>query len=369
MVEAEKLLSFFKKKKMNFFTGVPDSTLKNFTKLIEHDNSIDHYPVYNEGSAVSLGIGHHLATNRIAIVYLQNSGLSNAINPLISIAHKKVYSIPLLLLIGWRGSPYVEKDEPQHNVKGEITEKILKLLDIKYIIIRKEKDLKKITQLISYGKKNKQAVACLIERKTLKVKKNINIKNKNFKFNITREKFIKVLLNNINKKTKIISTTGYSSREIYRVRKNDKLKKGKDFYMIGGMGHSGMVSLGVSLKKKDQVICIDGDGSLLMHFGSLKVQGMFGKSNFKHILFNNASHESVGGQRTFAENLPFTKIAKLLGYKYVDIVKNPIKIKTHLKKFIKSKGPSFLEVKIKEGAIKNLGRPKNFINIKNKFKN
>ena len=145
-------------------------------------------------------------------------------------------------------------------------------------------------------------------------------------------------------------------------------ERGKDFYMIGGMGHSGMVSLGVSLNKKNQVICIDGDGSLLMHFGSLKAQGMFGKSNFKHILLNNASHESVGGQRTFTENLPFTKIAKLLGYKYVDIIKDNIKMKKQLKNFIKSKGPSFLEIKIKEGAIKNLGRPKNFINIKNNFK-
>jgi phosphonopyruvate decarboxylase len=368
MIDSEKLLSFLKKKKINFFTGVPDSTLKNFTKLIENDNSIDHYPVYNEGSAVSLGIGYHLATNKMAIAYLQNSGLSNAINPLISIAHKRVYSIPLFLLIGWRGSPHVEKDEPQHNLKGEITEEILKLLNIRYLILRKEKDLKKITKLINYGKKNKQPIACLIERKTLKLNKILNIKKNNYKFSISRENFIKFLLTIIDKKTKIISTTGYSSREIYKIRKNKNFKKGKDFYMIGGMGHSGMVSLGVSLNKKNQVICIDGDGSLLMHFGSLKAQGMFGKSNFKHILLNNASHESVGGQRTFTENLPFTKIAKLLGYKYVDIIKDNIKMKKQLKNFIKSKGPSFLEIKIKEGAIKNLGRPKNFINIKNNFK-
>ena len=367
MINSEKLLFFLKKKKLKFFTGVPDSTLKNFTKLVENDSSLDHYPVYNEGSAVSLGIGHHLATNKLPIVYLQNSGLSNAINPLISIAHKKVYSIPLFLLIGWRGSPYVEKDEPQHNLKGEITEKILKLLNIKYMILRKEKDLKKISQLIDYAKKNEQPVACLIEKKILKSNKIFKIKKKH-KFDISRELLIKSLLSNIDKNTKIVSTTGYSSREIYRIRKNNNLKKGKDFYMIGGMGHSGMVSLGDSLNKKNQVICVDGDGSLLMHFGSLKAQGMFGKNNFKHILLNNASHESVGGQRTFTENLPFDKIARLLGYQYVDTIKNLGEVKKKLKKFIKSNGPSFLEVKIKEGTIDNLGRPKNFIDIKNNFK-
>ena len=138
--------------------------------------------------------------------------------------------------------------------------------------------------------------------------------------------------------------------------------------MIGGMGHSGMVALGVSLGRKNDVICLDGDGSLLMHLGSLKLSGMFGKRNFKHILFNNASHESVGGQRTFVENLSFSNLAKSLGFKYTDTINSQNNLNNKLKKFIKSKGPSFLEIKTKSGTLKNMGRPNNFINIKNKFK-
>ena len=366
MIDTKKLFVFLKRKKIDFFTGVPDSTLKPLIQIIENDDSIQHFPAYNEGGAVSLGIGYHLATKKIACIYLQNSGLSNAINPLISIAHKKVYSIPSLLIIGWRGSPHKKTDEPQHNVKGKITKKILKLLNIKNVVLRKNTDFNKISKLIKYAKKNNQTVACLIENNTL-LKTDLSNKVKNFNFEITREVFIKRLLKKINKDTKIISTTGYSSREIFQIRKNFNLKKGKDFYMVGGMGHAGMVSLGVSLNNKNQVICVDGDGSLLMHFSSLKSQGMYGKSNFKHILFNNASHESVGGQRTFTENLSFVKIAKLSGYKYANVITNEKELDKKLQVFLSSKGPSFLEVKIKKGTINNLARPENFIKIKNKF--
>tara|TARA_B100000586_G_C20115683_1_gene433255 strand:+ start:6469 stop:7578 length:1110 start_codon:yes stop_codon:yes gene_type:complete len=368
MIDAIKLLSFLKKKKVNFFSGVADSSLKAFTKELEKEIGIKHFPVYNEGSAVSLGIGYHLSTGKIPCVYLQNSGLSNAINPLVSIAHKQVYSIPLILIIGWRGSPFLKSDEPQHNVKGKITRQLLKLLNIKYFVLRNEKDLKKFGKLINYSKRKNQSIGCLVERNTLFTKKYLKQKI-DLNFDLTREIFIKNLLKHINSRSKIISTTGYTSREVYKIRKDNKLFKGKDFYMVGGMGHSSMVALGVSLKeKKKNIICLDGDGSILMHFGSMKVSGLFGKSNFKHVLFNNASHESVGGQRTYVENLKFSKIAKLLGYKYVSEIRKKTELTKKLKKFLKSKGPSFLEVKTKSGTLKNLGRPKDLLNIKNRFK-
>ena len=361
MIYSTKLLSFLKKKKINFFSGVPDSTLKNLTELIEKEKTIAHYPVYNEGSAVSLGIGYHLSTNKIPCIYLQNSGLSNAINPLLSIAHQKVYAIPVVLIIGWRGSPFSKKDEPQHNLKGKITRNILKLLNIRHLVLRKDRDLKKLGKLIDFGKQNNQTVACLIEKNILVAKQHFSSSKTNLKSDITREFFIIKLLKIIDKKTRIVSTTGYTSREVYRIRKNYNLNNGKDFYMVGGMGHSSMVALGASFKKKRNVLCLDGDGSILMHFGSLKVSGLFGKNNFKHIVFNNASHESVGGQRTYVENLKFTKIAKLFGYKHVDLIKKKSELNNKLKKFLSSKGPSFLEVKIKQGTLKNLGRPNNFI--------
>ncbi|MBD1149055.1 phosphonopyruvate decarboxylase, partial [Pelagibacterales bacterium SAG-MED30] len=212
-----------------------------------------HIIATNEGSAVSIGIGHYLSTKKIPCVYMQNSGLSNALNPLISIAHHKVYSIPLILIIGWRGSPRL-KDEPQHNVKGKITEKILKLLNIKYTIIRSNKDLKKFDKQIKIAKKNKSIVACLIENGTLEKSKKI-IKKKNY-FNLDKELFFKTLLENIKSNTKIISSTGFNSRELMHIRQKYNYKKSKDFYMVGGMGHTSSVAFGYSLQSKKKIICI-----------------------------------------------------------------------------------------------------------------
>jgi phosphonopyruvate decarboxylase len=134
MIKVSTLINLLKKNKSNFYTGVPDSVLKELSYSLQKIKK-NHIIATNEGAAVSIGIGHYLSTKKIPVIYMQNSGLSNALNPLISIAHQKVYSIPLILIIGWRGSPRV-KDEPQHNVKGKITEQILKLLNIKYTILR-----------------------------------------------------------------------------------------------------------------------------------------------------------------------------------------------------------------------------------------
>lgn len=366
MIDPYKFIKFLKNNKINFFAGVPDSTLKNFTGLLENKKEIKHYSVYNEGSAVSLAVGYHLATKKIACVYLQNSGLSNAINPLVSIAHKKVYSIPCLLVIGWRGSPHKPLDEPQHNTKGKITKDILRLLNIKTIVLKNDKEFSKLKRLINFSKKNNKTVACLIENKTIK---NVKITKKTIidKLNITRKIVLEELLNLIKRNTKIISTTGFTSREIFQLRKEKKYLKGKDFYMVGGMGHAGMVSLGVAMNKKNQVVCVDGDGSMLMHLGSLRTQGAFGTSNFKHILLNNGCHESVGGQETFVKRTNFTGLSKILGYKHVFKIANKIDLKRNLKKFLRSKGPSFLEIKIKTGTLSNLIRPKKFLKIKENF--
>ena len=290
----------------------------------------------------------------------------NAINPLVSIAHSKVYSVPLLLLIGWRGSPFMKSDEPQHNVKGKITRDILKLLGIKFLIIRTRKDFSKISKLLDFAKKNSRPIALLVENNILKSK--LELKNKKiFKVGVKRETIIQELLKKIKKGTKLISTTGYTSRELFQIRKNKNYKIGKDFYMVGGMGHSLMVSLGYSMNKDNETICLDGDGALLMHLGSLRTSGIFGKKNLKHIVFNNFCHESVGAQRTFAENMSFSKLAKDLGYKNIFKIYSEKDIKAVLTKFLRSNGPSLLEIITKVGTLKDLKRPKDFIGIKMRF--
>ena len=364
MINVRSLIGILKKNNSDFFTGVPDSVLKELSHFLKNKNKKKHIIATNEGSAVSIGIGHYLSTKKMPVIYMQNSGLSNALNPLISIAHKKVYSIPLILIIGWRGSPGI-KDEPQHKVKGEITEEILKLLNIKYTIIKSKTDLVKFDKQIKLAKKNKSVVACLIEKGTLE-KNNKKIIKKDY-YKLDKKLFLKTLLENIPHKSKIISSTGYNSRELMYFRNKYKLKKSSDFYMVGGMGHTSSVALGYSLSSKKKTICIDGDGSLLMHLGSIKTVGTFANKNFKYILLNNNSHDSVGGQSTFANNIDFEKLSKSLGFKKFYSITSATNIKNNIKNFINVKNPSFLKVNISNSKIKNLPRPEDLIQIKKDF--
>jgi phosphonopyruvate decarboxylase len=362
MIKVATLIDLLEKNKSDFYSGVPDSVLKEFSSSLK--NNKKHIIATNEGSAVSIGIGQYLSTKKIPIIYMQNSGLSNALNPLISIAHKKVYSIPLILIIGWRGSPHI-KDEPQHNVKGKITEQLLKLLNIRYTILRNHLDLKKFDKQIKIAKKNKQIVACLIEQGTLEKRKSIP-KKKDF-YSLNKEIFFKTLLENLQNKTKIISSTGYNSRELMYFRNKLRNHNSKDFYMVGGMGHTSSVALGYSLSSKNKTVCIDGDGSLLMHLGSIKTAATFAKNNFKYILLNNNAHDSVGGQTTYSNNIDFKKMSKSLGFKEFYSIVDKKNLKQNIKNFLLSKNLSFLEVKVGNSKIKNLPRPTNLIKIKNQF--
>ena len=367
MIFVENLLTELKKNKIDFFSGVPDSVLKNFTNLLEKNKKLKNYTLTNEGSAVAAAIGYYLATQKIPGVYMQNSGLGNSINPIISIAHNKVYQIPMLLIIGWRGAPNI-KDEPQHIAKGRITKQILKLCGIKFCILNNKRDLLKLRKLINFSSKKKRIVACLIKNNILQTNKKVKaFEPKLRKKDLTRSSFIENFLKCINKKSKIISSTGYLSRELYS--KLQKLNLDiNPFYMVGGMGHTSIVGLGYALESKKQIICIDGDGSFLMHMGSVVSIGKYSKKNFKYILLNNNSHESVGGQSTNIDKMKLKLFAESVGYNkyfYLDEKSKSLRI---IKAFLKSRGPSFLEVNIKINKSENkLPRPKDLLSIKKKF--
>ena len=364
MLSPLELIKYFKKKKINFFSGVPDSILKNFTNILDNSKNFEHYVCVNEGSAIGLAIGYFLRKKKLALVYLQNSGLGNAINPLVSIADKKVYKIPMILLIGWRGSPGV-KDEKQHLTIGKITLPILKNMGIRYKVVKNLNDIKN-SNLIDYSRINRIPVAFLIKKGSIK-ENNKKVQNKNTN-DILRSEFIIKLLNKISNKDRIIASTGFNSRELYQLRTQNKIETGKDFYLVGGMGHTGIVTLGYSLKnKKKNIICLDGDGSFLMHMGSMVTIGKYAKKNYKYILLNNLAHESVGGQKTLIETLNLEKFSKAIGFKnYIKIDKKD-SIEKKLVFFLKRKGPSFLEVKIKCKSMNNLIRPENFDKIFNQF--
>ncbi len=366
MITADILFSFLKKRKINFFTGVPDSVLKDTNKILKNYNNDKHVITHNEGGSIALGAGYFLKTKKIACVYFQNSGLGNAINPLISMAHKNIYSIPMLLLIGWRGAPKEKKDEPQHIHQGKITEKMLKLLEIDYCILENKKDLKKLEKIIIISKKKQKPVACLIKKNVLSFNKNIFYKKRDNK-GLKRHDVINFIIDKKINNLKIFSTTGYTSRELYQLRKLKK-DKTKDFYNVGAMGHTSMIALGYALKDKNKkVLCLDGDGSLIMHMGSLPVIGENTARNFKHIIFNNNQHESVGGQKTPIKSTNFKKLSLSCGYKKYFFAKTLKQFKSKYSFFLNSRGPSFFEVQILPGSVKNLTRPKEFLKIRKNF--
>jgi len=364
MIETKDLFNFLKKEKIEFFSGVPDSVLKKFTSLIPINKN---FITTNEGAAVALASGYYLKKNKLPLVYMQNSGLGNAINPLVSLVNKKVYSIPMVLIIGWRGMPGI-KDEPQHEEMGKITLNFLKIMKIKYIILKNKSDLFKLKKILRYSRTNKVPVACLVPPRNLLCKnnnKNNNTKNSGIK----RSTVITQILNEIKlkKEYNLISTTGYTSRELFEIQSSITAIKCKILYVVGSMGHTSSIALGASFDKKSKIICLDGDGSLLMHMGSLNDISCFAGKNFKHILFNNHSHESVGGQTTKSKNIDFKSVVLGIGYKKYFKINKKENIRGTLSKFIKAIGPAFLEIKIDEGTFKKLGRPKKFFEIRKKF--
>ena len=353
-------------KHTNLITGVPDSLLKNFITVVDKTFKGKHVISTNEGSSIGLAIGSYLSTRKPSVVYMQNAGLGNAINPLISIADKKVYSIPMVLIIGWRGEILKNnkqiKDEPQHIMQGKNTINFIKNLNISYkIISNKTKNIDKILKNIFFKSLKKSKPYALLVRKDT-FQKVLPKKIKNKKYNITREKVIKKIISSIPKNSVVVSTTGMISRELNEIRYNFG-HKNIDFFVVGGMGHANQIASGIALNlPKKTIVCLDGDGSLLMHLGSMVISSKY--KNMVHILINNESHDSVGGQPTPVEKVDFSKIAKYCGY---EITKSIVSIKNlskTIKQSIKNKKSSFIEIVCDKGHRKNLSRPDKNLNLR-----
>lgn len=343
---------------VEFFTGIPDSLLKDICAYITDNTSKEsHVIAANEGGAIALATGYHLATGKTPLVYMQNSGLGNAVNPLLSLADSEVYSIPMLLMIGWRGEPGV-KDEPQHIKQGEVTLDLLKVMKIPYAILPDniESANEVLQKAISYTNKHNAPYALIVRKGSFepyKLKGTVNSE-----YSLTREDAIEVVIQNLNKNDIVVSTTGMASRELFETRKRLGLTHENDFLTVGSMGHASQIALGIALEKPNRTVyCFDGDGAILMHTGSMSIIGDLAPKNFKHIIFNNGVHDSVGGQPTVGFNTDFCSIAKAFNYKHVYQVKSLIELNTSLAEFKEVEGPVLLEVLVKKGARKDLGRP------------
>ncbi len=343
---------------IDFFTGVPDSLLKDICAYISDNAPAErHIIAANEGASVGLAVGSYLASGKIPLVYMQNSGFGNTLNPILSIADDAVYGIPMLLMIGWRGEPGV-KDEPQHLRQGEVSEELLKAMQISYQIVGQGSDIesvldKALETTIRQGK----PYALLVRKGTFEKYKLKNDKASSFP--LDREGAVKLIIDQLGEEDIVVSTTGKTSREVFEHRVALGQTHEKDFLTVGAMGHTSSIAMGIAIEKTNRnVVCLDGDGSVIMHMGSLAINGMMKNlKNFKHIVINNGAHDSVGGQPTVGFDMDFVGVAKSCGYTMSETASESDDIKDKLDVLMNHSGRAFLEIRVNKGAREDLGRP------------
>ncbi|MCR5401000.1 MAG: phosphonopyruvate decarboxylase [Treponema sp.] len=344
----------------DFFAGVPDSLLKNFCAYVTDNAPAENHIISaNEGSATGLATGYHLATGKIPVIYMQNSGQGNMVNPLMSIADPDVYSIPMLIIIGWRGEPGVH-DEPQHVKQGKVTCDLLDAMKVPYQVLSdKEEDLpSQFEKAYKYIKENNGQYAFVIRKGTFdeyKLVNNIPVEGK-----MSREEAIEKIMLSADEKTAFVSTTGMISRELYEQRDKHNMGHDRDFLTVGGMGHASQIALAIAMQKPDrQVYCLDGDGASIMQMGGMATIGSRKPCNYVHFVLNNGAHDSVGGQPTVGRQIDFCEIAEGCGYENVVKVESSEELDAVLHDSETKEKLTFVEVLVTKGARKDLGRPKN----------
>lgn len=343
----------------DFYTGVPDSQLKALCDYLINTYGIDskhHIIAANEGNCTAIAAGYHLATGKIPIVYMQNSGEGNIINPVASLTNDKVYAIPIIFIIGWRGEPGIH-DEPQHIYQGEVTIKLLDDMDIRNFIIDKNTtdiELRTTMEDFSHELKKGKSVAFVVKKNAIEYGGSVKYKNNNI---MTREEIIQTIVK-FTEDNPIICTTGKASRELFEIRERCGKSHKYDFLTVGSMGHASSIALGFAINKPNRKIwCIDGDGAMLMHMGAMAVIGNASPDNMVHIVINNGAHETVGGMPTALNTANLIQIARACGYKYAASATNLEELIQELEKIVNREELCFLEIKASLGARKDLGRP------------
>lgn len=365
MITSEHFCQSLKKLDIDFYTGVPDSLLKDICAYVTDTLPNEKHKITaNEGSAIGLAIGYNISSKKLALVYMQNSGLGNAVNPILSLADKQIYSVPMMLLIGWRGEKGI-KDEPQHIKQGLVTEKLLRLMDVPYTVIDKNTSDQEVYEIIEKQKeialKKMCPVALLVKKGTFTPYKAHELYNgtprSEIKNLMSRTDVIDYYVGLEQSHHIVVSTTGVTSRELLASRKKNKKDTSGDFLTVGGMGHASQIALGIAMNKKStKVVCLDGDGALLMHMGSLASVADSGCNNYHYILLNNSVHDSVGGQPIGTKNTDFLELAKSLGFKKTFRINNKQQL-SMLEKIFEENGPTFTDIKIRPGFPPELMRP------------
>lgn len=341
---------------IDYFCGVPDSTLSAFGDLVNRD-ATDHIVAANEGSAVGFAIGHYLATGRPGLVYLQNSGLGNALNPLVSLADQHVMGIPMVLLVGWRGRPGVP-DEPQHYTQGSVTLPLLETLAIPYRIMSRGRSMmeRQVAELIQYAAKHHTPVALVVESGTFALEAATPLPPvENLP---TREAAIEAIISSLKPSDIVVATTGKTSRELFELREARGERHDRDLLVVGGMGHASAIACQIARDVPDRTVyIIDGDGALLMHMGTLATIGSLAPPNLRHIVIHNKTHESVGGLPTTAPTLRLASIAEANGYTACFSVSTIADAQKIIIQMRRAPDTVFLEIHTTSGSRAELSRP------------
>lgn len=358
MLKPEVYLDVLERCGLKFFAGVPDSLLKQICAAITDRLGADrHVITANEGASVGLAIGYHLSTGEVPLVYMQNSGLGNVVNPVLSLASPEVYGVPMVMMIGWRGRPGV-KDEPQHVHQGRVTEAMLDSMDVPIFVLDDEIDAASATTSAAVAKAREinGPVALLVKKGTFDaytMTKYTSVQE------LEREDAIICIADEVEDDAAIVCTTGMPSRELFEHRARTGGRHETDFLCVGGMGHASKIALGIAMSKPERpVYCIDGDGASLMHMGSMAIIGNSGVSNFIHMVVNNGAHESVGGQPTVGFAIDLPAIATGCGYVSAERVRDDKgSVAAAMERARKTNGPAFIEVQVKTGHRADIGRP------------
>jgi phosphonopyruvate decarboxylase len=374
MIDAQDLLAWLRAAGIDFFTGVPDSLLAPFCAVLASLPEQEHVIACNEGSAVALALGDHLATGHIPLVYLQNSGIGNAINPLLSLASPPVFAVPIVLLVGWRGEPGVA-DEPQHRVQGGVMATLLETCCSGHLVLdaTPAQAGEQIRQAVQWARERSGPVAVLVRKGTLRPgtarsgdatpsadrgPEAVPGGRTHGGADLTREAAVVRIAAHCAAVDVLVATTGMASRELFEHRVRSGGRHDLDFLTVGGMGHASQIALGIARRHPGRgVWCLDGDGALLMHLGGMATIGALAPPNLRHLVLDNGVHDSVGGQPTVAPGIDLVALARSLGYRYCKVVTNAEDLDTALAHCERDPGPAFVDVRVRPGHRADLGRP------------
>ncbi len=344
---------------VDFFAGVPDSLLKSMCAYITERVDADRHVISaNEGGAVAVATGYHLATGGIGCVYMQNSGLGNVVNPLASLTDREVYHIPMLLIVGWRGRPGVH-DEPQHVKQGKVTTGLLNVMGVNYEVLSHDETVaaRQIAHAVREIKERGDVFALVVEKDTFEPYA-LTVPTPTSDLELSREEAIAHVARGADPDAVMVSTTGMISRELFEYRARNGEGHERDFLTVGSMGHASQIALGVAMQQSGRrVYCMDGDGAAIMHMGSMAIVGSRKPRNLVHIVFNNGAHDSVGGQPTVGFDIDLVQIATACGYRKALRIESLAELEALPSKLKGTEGPIFVEIRVRKGNRKDLGRP------------